>query len=63
MLAPSGAESLLLIFVLLMYALAAFVLYWIIRLAVRHGIRDSRRPSASERAADVDAQLRRHQGG
>jgi hypothetical protein len=28
---------------LLVYAIAAVVLYWIIRLAVRHGIRDSRK--------------------
>ena len=31
------------ILVLLVYIVAAVVLYWIIRLAVRHGIRDSRK--------------------
>lgn len=33
----------LLVFVLPMYALAAFVLYWIIRLGVRHGTLDAYR--------------------
>lgn len=38
------------------------VAYWIIRLAVRHGVQDSRRPSAAERAVEVSEALRRHQG-
>ncbi|HEV2798582.1 MAG TPA: hypothetical protein VGV65_13280 [Nocardioides sp.] len=39
----------------------ASILYWIIRLAVRHGVRDSRRPSSAERAAEVSEALRRHE--
>lgn len=40
-----------LLFLVLLYALVAFALYWIIRLAVRHGIRDVRR--AQDRAQAV----------
>ena len=38
-----------LVFVVLMYALAALVLYWIIRLAVRHGTLDAYRTDRVDR--------------
>ena len=43
MLGSDGVDGVLIIFVLLMYAVAAFVFYWIIRLAVRHGTLDAYR--------------------
>ena len=44
-----SGEALLL--VLLMWAVVAFALYWIIRLAVRHGVEDARRVTRAESAA------------
>jgi hypothetical protein len=35
--------SLAVLYVILLVALGAFIFYWIIRLAVRHGIRDARK--------------------
>ncbi|MCF6377596.1 hypothetical protein L2K70_08270 [Nocardioides KLBMP 9356] len=56
MLAPSGAEGLIVIVVLLMYALAALVFYWIIRLGVRHGTLDAyRRDRIDQRIAAMKA--------
>ena len=47
-----GAE--VLVFFVLLYGLVAFALYWIIRLAVRHGIQDTHRVTrARESAAGV----------
>lgn len=48
-----GAE--VLVFFVLLYGLVAFALYWIIRLAVRHGIQDTHRVT---RARDSAADLR-----
>ncbi|HEY0643145.1 MAG TPA: hypothetical protein VGD39_06990 [Nocardioides sp.] len=41
MLDVGGSE--VLVFAVLLYGVVAFALYWIIRLAVRHGIRDVER--------------------
>jgi cytochrome c biogenesis protein CcdA len=45
----SGAGALLL--VLFAWALGAFALYWVIRLAVRHALEDARRLERVERSA------------
>ena len=55
-----GLFELLLFFVPILVMLT--VAYWVVRLAVRHGVQDSRRPCAAERAAEVSEALRRHQG-
>jgi hypothetical protein len=47
MLDVGGSEVLVLL--VLVYGLVAFALYWIIRLAVRHGIQDTHR---ADRARD-----------
>ncbi len=53
-----GLEAL--VFFILLYAAAAFALYWIIRLAVRHGIEDSRQiDRARASTAGVSATIRR----
>ena len=53
-----GLEVLLIL--VLMYGSAALALYWIIRLAVRHGIEDSRQVDrARASAAGVAATIRR----
>lgn len=39
----TGAEPLLLIIPLLLWLLGFYIFYWIIRLAVRHGVLDARR--------------------
>ena len=41
--ANTGVEALLLVIPLLLWLLGFYVLYWIIRLAVRHGVLDARR--------------------
>jgi hypothetical protein len=55
-----GLLELLVFFVPVLVMLT--VAYWVIRLAVRHGVQDARRPSAAERAAEVSEALQRHQG-
>lgn len=40
-----------LVFLVVVYAMVAVALYWIIRLAVRHGIADSRRVSRARGSA------------
>ena len=53
-----GLEVLL--FLVLVYGSVAFALYWIIRLAVRHGIEDGRQVDrARASAAEVSATIRR----
>ena len=55
-----GAEAL--VFVVLLYGSVAFALYWIIRLAVRHGIQDTHRIArARESAAGVRQTINRQQ--
>ena len=55
-----GAEAL--VFVVLLYGSVAFALYWIIRLAVRHGIQDAHRIArARESAAGVRQTINRQQ--
>jgi hypothetical protein len=52
----------LLIFFVPMWALAALVVYWIIRLAVRHGTLDAYRIDRTDRRiADMKAATRRHE--
>lgn len=52
----------MLVFVVLLYGLVAFALYWIIRLAVRHGIQDTHRMArARESAAGVRQTIARQQ--
>ena len=49
-----------LLFVVLVWAVVAFALYWVIRLAVRHGIQDVRRVERSvAAAAGVSETIRR----
>ena len=58
MLDVGGAE--VLVFLVLLYGAVAFALYWIIRLAVRHGIQDTHRTTrARESAADVRQTINR----
>jgi len=53
-----GLEAL--VFLGLIYGSVAFALYWIIRLAVRHGIEDGRRIDRTRAsAAGVSATIRR----
>jgi hypothetical protein len=60
MLGVGGAE--VLVFLVLLYGAVAFALYWIIRLAVRHGIQDTRRTTrARESAAGVRQTIDRQQ--
>ena len=54
-----SGEALLL--VLLMWAVVAFALYWIIRLAVRHGIEDARRVTRVDRSAVAVSETIRRQ--
>lgn len=50
----------LLIFFVPMWALAAFIVYWIIRLAVRHGTLDAYRIDRTDRRiAEMQAATRR----
>ena len=49
MLDVGGSE--VLVFVVLLYGAVAFALYWIIRLAVRHGIQDTRRAGRAQDSA------------
>jgi hypothetical protein len=52
----------LLMFVVPVWALAALVVYWIIRLAVRHGTLDAYRIDRTDRRiADMKAVTRRHE--
>ena len=48
-----------LVFLVLAYGAVAFALYWIIRLAVRHGIADTRRRGHADEAAGVSETIRR----
>ena len=49
-----------LLFFVLLYLLAAFALYWIIRLAVRHGVQDVERDARTTRSsARVSETIRR----
>ena len=58
MLDVGGLEVLL--FLVVVHGVVAFALYWIIRLAVRHGIEDSRHVErARSSAAGVSATIRR----
>ena len=60
MLGFGGLE--VLVFMVVLYVMVAFALYWIIRLAVRHGIDDSRRVARGrESAAGVRETIRRQQ--
>ena len=52
----------MLVFFALLYGLVAVALYWIIRLAVRHGIQDTRRVArARDAAAGVRQTIDRQQ--
>lgn len=54
--ANTGLEGLLLLVPLLLWLLGFFILYWIIRLAVRHGVLDARRrrPDGSQGPGSTD---------
>jgi len=50
----------MLVFLVLAYGIVVFALYWIIRLAVRHGVQDARRTErAASTAAGVGETIRR----
>jgi MFS superfamily sulfate permease-like transporter len=52
----------LLIFVVPMWALAALVVYWVVRLAVRHGTLDAYRLDRTDRRiAEMQAAVRRQE--
>ena len=51
----------ILVFMVVIYTMVALALYWIIRLAVRHGIQDSRRISQARGAAGVRETTNRQQ--
>ncbi len=40
-----------LLFVVIMWSMVVVALYWVIRLAVRHGIQDTQRRSRADRAS------------
>lgn len=50
----NGFEGLFLVFPLLLWALGFFALYWIIRIAVRHGVLDAQRRRPPEGGAHPD---------
>lgn len=51
-----------LLFVVIMWSVVVVALYWVIRLAVRHGIQDTQRHSRADQAgAGVAETIRRQQ--